>query len=148
MPIVEFHYMNTGDNMTKKQLDGAQALVQCLEREGIEYMFGLSGGSAIPIFDALVTTNTKIKFVLVRHEQGATHMADGYAQTTKKPAAVLVTSGPGATNTLTGVMTAHMDSVPMIVITGQSVSWMLGKDAFQEADILALRCRWLSTVTW
>lgn len=124
--------------MNKKQLDGAQALIQCLEREGIEYMFGLSGGSAIPIFDALVTTNTKIKFVLVRHEQGAAHMADGYARATGKPAAVLVTSGPGATNTLTGVMTAHMDSVPMIVITGQSVSWMLGKDAFQEADIFGI----------
>ncbi len=124
--------------MTKKQLDGAQALVQCLEREGIEYMFGLSGGSAIPIFDALVTTNTKIKFVLVRHEQGAAHMADGYARATGKPAAVLVTSGPGATNTITGVMTAHMDSVPMIVITGQSVSWMLGKDAFQESDIFGI----------
>ncbi|MBU1910162.1 MAG: acetolactate synthase large subunit, partial [Verrucomicrobia bacterium] len=124
--------------MPDKRIDGAQALINCLEREGIEYMFGLSGGAAIPLFDALVTTNTKIKFVLVRHEQGATHMADGYARATGKPAAVLVTSGPGATNTLTGIMTAHMDSVPMIVITGQSVSWMLGKDAFQEADIFGI----------
>ncbi|HPG00484.1 MAG TPA: biosynthetic-type acetolactate synthase large subunit [Kiritimatiellia bacterium] len=124
--------------MPTEKIDGAQALVKCLEREGIEYMFGLSGGSAIPIFDALVTTNTKIKFVLVRHEQGAAHMADGYARATGKPACVLVTSGPGATNTLTGVMTAHMDSVPMIVVTGQSVSWMLGKDAFQEADIFGI----------
>lgn len=124
--------------MPIEKIDGAQALVKCLEREGIEYMFGLSGGSAIPIFDALVTTNTKIKFVLVRHEQGAAHMADGYARATGKPACVLVTSGPGATNTLTGVMTAHMDSVPMIVVTGQSVSWMLGKDAFQEADIFGI----------
>ena len=126
------------DKMPIDKIDGAQALVKCLEREGVEYMFGLSGGSAIPIFDALVTTNTKIKFVLVRHEQGATHMADGYARATGKPACVLVTSGPGATNTLTGVMTAHMDSVPMIVVTGQSVSWMLGKDAFQEADIFGI----------
>jgi len=124
--------------MPQNQIDGAQALVQCLEREGVEYMFGLSGGAAIPIFDALVTTKTKIKFVLVRHEQGAAHMADGYARATGKPAVVLVTSGPGATNTLTGVMTAHMDSVPMIVLTGQSVSWMLGKDAFQEADIFGI----------
>ena len=124
--------------MATEKIDGAQALVKCLEREGIEYMFGLSGGSAIPIFDALVTTNTKIKFVLVRHEQGAAHMADGYARATGKPACVLVTSGPGATNTLTGVMPAHMDSVPMIVVTGQSVSWMLGKDAFQEADIFGI----------
>lgn len=124
--------------MPKNTLDGASALIKCLEAEGIEYMFGLPGGSAIPIFDALVTTNTKIKFVLVRHEQGATHMADGYARATGKPAAVLVTSGPGATNTITGIMTAHMDSVPMVVITAQSVSWMLGKDAFQEADIFGI----------
>jgi acetolactate synthase-1/2/3 large subunit len=101
-------------------------------------MFGLSGGSVIPIFDALITVPNSIKFVLVRHEQGATHMADGYARATGKPAVVLVTSGPGATNTITGIMTAHMDSVPMIVLTGQSVSWMLGKDAFQEADIFGI----------
>jgi acetolactate synthase-1/2/3 large subunit len=79
-----------------------------------------------------------MKFVLVRHEQGATHMADGYARATGKPAVVLVTSGPGATNTLTGIMTAHMDSVPMIVLSGQQVTWMLGKDAFQEADIFGM----------
>jgi acetolactate synthase-1/2/3 large subunit len=119
-------------------MDGGQAIIRCLENEGVEYIFGYSGGAAIPIFDALVTTNTKIKFVLVRHEQGATHMADGYARATGKPAVVLITSGPGATNTLTGIMTAHMDSVPMIVISGQSVSWMLGKDAFQEADIFGI----------
>ena len=94
--------------------------------------------SRIPIFDALVTTETNIEFVLVRHEQGAAHMADGYARATGKPAVVLVTSGPGATNTLTGIMTAQMDSVPMIVISGQAVSWMLGKDAFQEADIFGI----------
>ena len=124
--------------MNKNKVDGAQALVKCLEREGIEYIFGLSGGAAIPIFDALVTTGTKMKFVLVRHEQGATHMADGYARATGKPAVVLVTSGPGATNTLTGIMTAHMDSVPMIVVSGQQVTWMLGKDSFQEADIFGM----------
>jgi acetolactate synthase-1/2/3 large subunit len=119
-------------------MEGGQAIIRCLENEGVEYIFGYSGGAAIPIFDALVTTDTKINFVLTRHEQGATHMADGYARATGKPAVVLVTSGPGATNTLTGIMTAHMDSVPMIVLTGQSVSWMLGKDAFQEADIFGI----------
>jgi len=124
--------------MTKKSIEGGQAIIQCLENEGVEYIFGYSGGSVIPIFDALVTTKTKIKFILTRHEQGAAHMADGYARATGKPAVVLVTSGPGATNILTGVMTAHMDSVPMIVLTGQSVSWMLGKDAFQEADIFGI----------
>ncbi len=124
--------------MTNNVMEGGQALVRCLENEGVEYIFGYSGGAAIPIFDALITTDTKIKFVLVRHEQGAAHMADGYARATGKPAVVLVTSGPGATNTLTGIMTAHMDSVPMIVVSGQSVSWMLGKDAFQEADIFGI----------
>jgi len=116
-------------------LEGAQALVKCLEKEGVDHIFGLSGGAAIPIFDALVTTRTKIKLVLVRHEQGATHMADGYARATGKPGVVLVTSGPGAGNTITGLMTAHMDSIPMIVLTGQQIRSMLGKDAFQEADI-------------
>jgi acetolactate synthase-1/2/3 large subunit len=120
------------------KLDGAQALVKCLEAQGVEYIWGLSGGAAIPIFDALVTTGTKIKLILVRHEQGATHMADGYARATGKPGVVLVTSGPGATNTITGIMTAHMDSVPMIVITGQTITPMLGKDAFQEADVFGL----------
>jgi acetolactate synthase-1/2/3 large subunit len=119
-------------------LDGAQALVKCLEKEGVECIFGLSGGSIIPVFDALVTTKTKIKLVLVRHEQGATHMADGYARATGKPGVVLVTSGPGAGNTLTGLMTAHMDSVPIIVLSGQSIRSMLGKDAFQEADTFGI----------
>ena len=119
-----------------KQLNGAEVLVKCLENHGVEYIFGLSGGAAIPIFDALV--GSKIKLILVRHEQGATHMADGYARATGKPGVVLVTSGPGATNTVTGIMTAHMDSIPMIVLTGQVTTPMLGKDAFQEADIAGI----------
>jgi acetolactate synthase I/II/III large subunit len=121
---------------TKKQLNGAEALIRCLENFGVEYIWGLSGGAAIPIFDALV--GSKIKLILVRHEQGATHIADGYARATGKPGVVLVTSGPGATNTVTGIMTAHMDSVPMIVLTGQTISSMLGKDAFQESDIFGI----------
>ena len=112
---------------------GAEKLIHCLEREGVEYIFGLSGGAAIPLFDALV--DSKIKLVLVRHEQGATHMADGYARATGKPGVVLVTSGPGATNTVTGLLTAHMDSAPIIVISGQTNTANLGKDAFQEADV-------------
>ena len=124
--------------MSKEQLDGAQALIKTLDDLGIEYIFGYSGGAAIPIFDALETVNTKMKFILVRHEQGAVHMADGYARATGRPAAVLVTSGPGAGNTVTGLMTAMMDSVPMLVICGQQVTWMLGKDAFQEADIFGI----------
>lgn len=120
----------------KKQITGAEALIKCLENFGVEYIWGLSGGAAIPIFDALV--GSKIKLILVRHEQGATHIADGYARATGKPGVVLVTSGPGATNTVTGIMTAHMDSVPMIVLTGQTISPMLGKDAFQESDIFGI----------
>jgi acetolactate synthase-1/2/3 large subunit len=124
--------------MANQKLDGAQALLKTLDDLGIEYIFGYSGGAALPIFDALETVETKMKFILVRHEQGAVHMADGYARATGKPAAVLVTSGPGAGNAVTGLMTAQMDSVPMIVLTGQQVTWMLGKDAFQEADIFGI----------
>ena len=124
--------------MSNQQFDGAQALIKTLDDLGIEYIFGYSGGAAIPIFDALETLETKMQFILVRHEQGAVHMADGYARATGKPAAVLVTSGPGAGNTVTGLMTAQMDSVPMIVVCGQQVTWMLGKDAFQEADIFGI----------
>src|SRR3954467_1140111 len=101
----------------KKTLNGAEALIKCLESYGVEYIWGLSGGAAIPIFDALV--GSKIKLILVRHEQGATHMADGYARVTGKPGVVLVTSGPGATNTVTGLLTALMDWWPMIVLSGQ-----------------------------
>ncbi len=124
--------------MIDQQLDGAQALIKTLDELGIEFIFGYSGGAALPIFDALETVETKIQFILSRHEQGACHMADGYARATGKPAVVLVTSGPGAGNTVTGLMTAQMDSVPMILISGQQVTWMLGKDAFQEADIFGI----------
>ncbi len=124
--------------MNLENIDGAQALIMTLDDLGIEYIFGYSGGAALPIFDALETVKSDIKFILTRHEQGAIHMADGYGRATGKPAVVLVTSGPGAGNTVTGLMTAQMDSVPMIVITGQQVTWMLGKDAFQEADIFGI----------
>src|SRR5215468_8919198 len=122
--------------MAQKVPTGGEKIVQCLEREGVEYIFGLSGGAAMPIFDALV--DSKIKLILTRHEQGATHMADGYARATGKPGVVLVTSGPGATNTVTGLLTALMDSVPMIVLTGQTPTFNLGKDAFQEADVTGI----------
>lgn len=121
-----------------QKLNGAEALIKSLEQQGVEYIFGYSGGAAIPIFDAIVTTNTKIKLILTRHEQGATHIADGYARASGKPGVVLVTSGPGAGNTITGLMTAHMDSVPIIVISGQQIRPMLGLDAFQEADVFNL----------
>eukprot|EP01047_Picozoa_sp_COSAG01_P000388 COSAG01_NODE_7_length_54400_cov_1218.054935_12_plen_584_part_00 len=121
----------------KKEIKtGAEALIRCLEEQGVEYMFGHPGGAAIPIFDALV--DSKIKFILTRHEQGATHMADGYAKATGKVGVVLVTSGPGATNTVTGLLTSLMDSAPILVLTGQTVTSSLGKDAFQEADVFGI----------
>ena len=122
--------------MDPKYSTGGEKLVQCLEREGVEYVFGLSGGAVMPIFDALV--DSKVKLVLVRHEQGATHMADGYARSSGRAGVVLVTSGPGATNTVTGLLTAHMDSSPIVVICGQQILPQLGKDAFQEADVTGI----------
>jgi len=119
-----------------RPMTGGDMVIRCLEREGVEVVYGYSGGAAMPIFDALV--DSKIKFVLVRHEQGATHMADGYARSSGRPGVVLVTSGPGATNCVTGLLTALMDSVPMIVLTGQTITSMLGKDAFQEADVTGI----------
>jgi acetolactate synthase-1/2/3 large subunit len=122
--------------MEQKTPTGGEKIIQCLEREGVDYVFGLSGGAAMPMFDALL--DSKIELVLVRHEQGATHMADGYARSTGRPGVVLVTSGPGATNTVTGLLTALMDSSPIIVLCGQTISPMLGKDAFQEADVTGI----------
>jgi acetolactate synthase-1/2/3 large subunit len=112
---------------------GAQAVVRSLERQGVKQVFGLPGGAAIPLFDALV--GSSIRLVQTRHEQGATHMADGFARACGEPGVVLVTSGPGATNTITGIFTAQMDSVPMVVITGQQAVGSLGMDSFQEADV-------------
>ena len=119
--------------MSEKLLTGAQVVVEALKREGVECIFAYPGGNAIPLFDALL--DSSIDTILVRHEQGAAHAADGYARATGRPGVALVTSGPGATNTLTGIYTAHMDSVPLIVICGQTISPLLGKDAFQESDI-------------
>ena len=116
---------------------GADKVIEALDRFGVEYVFGHPGGAAMPIFDALLNSD-QIRFVLTRHEQGATHMADGYARATGKPGVVLVTSGPGATNTITGLLTALMDSAPVIALTGQTVTPMLGKDAFQEADVFGI----------
>jgi acetolactate synthase-1/2/3 large subunit len=122
--------------MSTKIPTGAEKLIRCLEHEEVEYVFGISGGAAIPLFDALV--DSKIKLVMTRHEQGATHMADGYARATGRPGVVFVTSGPGATNTVTGLLTALMDSVPILVFCGQTTMSMLGKDAFQEADVTGI----------
>ena len=112
-------------------------MVECLEREGVEIMFGIPGGQAIPLFDALYDSK-KIKTVLTRHEQGAAHMADGYSRSTGKTGVCIATSGPGATNLVTGLATAYMDSIPMVAITGQVATHLIGNDAFQEADITGI----------
>jgi acetolactate synthase-1/2/3 large subunit len=119
--------------MSSKTRTGGQTIVDCLEQQGVEYIFGYPGGANMPILDAIL--DSPIKLILTRHEQGATHMADGYARVTGKPGVVLVTSGPGATNTITGIMTSQMDSVPIIVLCGQTVRANLGLDAFQETDV-------------
>jgi acetolactate synthase I/II/III large subunit len=119
-------------------LSGAEMVVQSLIEEGVQQIFGYPGGSVLDIYDALHAKTDQIKHVLVRHEQAATHMADGYARSTGKTGVVLVCSGPGATNTVTGIATAYMDSIPMIVISGNVPNNLIGNDAFQECDIVGV----------
>ena len=121
----------------EKMIKGARILLECLSRLGINEIFGYPGGAVIPIYDELYSFK-EIKHYFARHEQGAVHEADGYARSTGKVGACLATSGPGATNLVTGIMTAHMDSIPLLVITGQVSSSLLGKDAFQESDIVGI----------
>ena len=121
----------------KLKLSGAQCLIKALEDAGVDTIFGYPGGQAIDIYNALYDS-TKLNHILVRHEQGATHAADGYARSTGKVGTVLVTSGPGATNTVTGLSTAYMDSIPIVVICGQVPTHNLGSDAFQESDITGI----------
>ena len=121
----------------EKMIKGARILLECLSRLGINEIFGYPGGAVIPIYDELYSFK-EIKHYFARHEQGAVHEADGYARLTGKVGACLATSGPGATNLVTGIMTAHMDSIPLLVITGQVSSSLLGKDAFQESDIVGI----------
>ncbi|HHJ38747.1 MAG: acetolactate synthase 3 catalytic subunit [Methylothermaceae bacteria B42] len=119
------------------ELSGAEIVVQCLKDEGVEFIFGYPGGAVLHIYDALFGQED-VKHVLVRHEQGATHMADGYARATGRPGVVLATSGPGATNLVTGIATAYMDSIPLVVLTGQVPSPVIGSDAFQECDTVGI----------
>ncbi|MCJ1888487.1 acetolactate synthase 3 large subunit [Pseudomonas sp. LA21] len=118
-------------------LSGAEMVVRSLRDEGVKYIYGYPGGALLHIYDALFKEN-EVTHILVRHEQAATHMADGYARATGKPGVVLVTSGPGATNAVTGIATAYMDSIPMVVISGQVASNMVGTDAFQETDMVGI----------
>jgi len=119
------------------KMKGAQILIQGLKDQGVDLIFGYPGGAILHVYDELFK-NSDIHHVLVRHEQAAVHMADGYARVTGKPGVALVTSGPGATNTVTGLATALMDSIPLVVICGQVPTPMIGNDAFQEADIVGI----------
>src|ERR1700677_3264282 len=114
------------------ELTGAQALIRSLESEGVEVVFGLPGGAILPCYDPII--DSPIRHILVRHEQGAGHAAEGYAQATGRPGVAMVTSGPGATNIVTALADANMDSIPMVVITGQVATSAIGTDAFQEVD--------------
>ena len=118
-------------------LSGGEMIARALEDEGVEFIFGYPGGAVLHIYDALFKS-CKVPHILVRHEQAATHAADGYARATGKPGVVLVTSGPGATNAITGIATAYMDSIPMVVLSGQVMSHLIGEDAFQETDMLGI----------
>ena len=118
------------------EMNGAKALLTALEKDGVEVVFGLPGGANLPIYDALV--DSRLRHILVRHEQSAAHMADGYARTKRKVGVCFATSGPGATNLITGIATAYADSSPVLAVTGQVALAMIGKDAFQETDIIGV----------
>src|SRR5579871_342669 len=118
------------------KLTGAQALIKSLEMEGVEVMFGLPGGAILPVYDPLI--DSSIRHILVRHEQGAGHMASGYAHATGRPGVAMVTSGPAATNIVTPLCDAYLDSIPMVVITGQVPTAAIGTDAFQECDTIGI----------
>src|SRR6185437_1039983 len=122
--------------MSKERKTGAEIIWKCLEREGVKHVFGYPGGAILPAYDAL--QHSSIHHVLVRHEQGATHMADGYARASGGVGVAIATSGPGATNMVTGIATAMMDSSPIVCITGQVGSKLIGSDAFQEIDITGI----------
>ncbi|HPR80354.1 MAG TPA: thiamine pyrophosphate-binding protein, partial [Enterococcus sp.] len=128
--------MKNQDQEIAQKMSGAKLLLKCLQKHDVELVFGYPGGAVLPLYDALY--DAEIPNILTRHEQGAVHAAEGYAKATGKPGVVIVTSGPGATNVVTGIADAMGDSVPLIVITGQVATPGIGKDAFQEADILGI----------
>ena len=129
--------LSSGTRNVAKERSGAEILIESLVAQGVEFVFGYPGGAVLPIYDALFA-ETRIRHILVRHEAGAAHAAEGYARSTGKPGVVLVTSGPGATNAVTGIADAFMDSIPLVVITGQVATGLIGSDAFQEADTVGI----------
>src|SRR5213083_918703 len=125
------------DRVKTSALSGAEIVVRCLQEEAVEYVFGYPGGAVLFIYDELFKQD-KVKHVLVRHEQGAVHAADGYSRSSDKVGVCLVTSGPGVTNAVTGIATAYMDSIPMVIISGQVPTHAIGLDAFQEVDTVGV----------
>src|SRR5262249_12219944 len=121
-----------------KEMTGAEMVIEALADQGVEHIFGYPGGAVLPIYDALFHQANRVKHILVRHEQGAVHAAEGYARSTGKVGCVLVTSGPGATNAVTGLTDALMDSIPIVCITGQVPTHLIGNDAFQECDTVGI----------
>src|SRR6195952_3366310 len=120
-----------------KEMTGAEMVLEALADQGVQHIFGYPGGAVLPIYDAMFQQD-KVRHILVRHEQGASHMAEGYARSTGRVGVILVTSGPGATNVITGLADALMDSVPVVCITGQVPTTLIGSDAFQEGDTVGL----------
>src|SRR5216110_1594024 len=125
------------DRVKTSALSGAEIVVRCLQEEAVEYVFGYPGGAVLFIYDELFKQD-KVKHVLVRHQQGAVHAADGYSRSSRKVGVALVTSGPGVTNAVTGIATAYMDSIPLVVLTGQVPTHAIGLDAFQECDTVGI----------
>ncbi|NNK28206.1 MAG: acetolactate synthase large subunit, partial [Flavobacteriaceae bacterium] len=124
--------------VSKERISGSEALIKCLLAEGVDILYGYPGGAIMPVYDELYKYQDKIHHVLTRHEQGATHAAQGYARISGKVGVAIATSGPGATNLITGIADAQIDSTPMVCITGQVPSHLLGSDAFQETDIVGI----------
>src|SRR5919201_447116 len=125
------------DRVKTETITGAEIVIRCLQQEGVEFVFGYPGGAVLFIYDELFEQD-KVKHVLVRHEQGAVHAADGYSRSSHKVGVALVTSGPGVTNAVTGIATAYMDSIPLVVLTGQVPTHAIGLDAFQECDTVGI----------
>src|SRR4030042_357612 len=126
------------NQLNGQEITGAEALLKCLIEEGVDTIFGYPGGAIMPVYDKLLDYEDKLKHILTRHEQGAAHAAQAYAMVTGKPGICFATSGPGATNLITGIANAYLDSIPMIFITAQVISGLIGTDAFQETDILGV----------
>src|SRR6202007_1323098 len=125
------------DRVKTETLNGAEIVIRCLQEEAVEYVFGYPGGAVLNIYDELFKQD-KVKHVLVRHEQGAVHAAAGYSRSSHKVGVCLVTSGPGVTNAVTGIATAYMDSIPLVILTGQVPTHAIGQDAFQECDTVGI----------